>query len=131
MPIDITGPKVLTPAILFGILTPGLLLALPYLRLAPGTGYYGLNTILVHAVVLSLLYYVIARFVLRISLRVTDLIVPAVLFVLLTPGFLLTIPPGNRGVFMSHQSSVTAVGVHTLVFALVFSMLRGAFPAYY
>jgi hypothetical protein len=131
MPIDITGPKVLTPAILFGLLSPGLLLALPSLRMMPGTGYYGLNTVLVHAVVLSIVYYLVARFVLRISLRVTDLIVPAVLFVLLSPGVLLTIPPGSRGVFMSGQSSVTAVGVHTLVFALVFSFLRGAFPAYY
>ena len=131
MPIDITGPKVLTPAILFGLLSPGLLLALPSLRVMSGTGYYGLNTVLVHAVVLSIVYYLVARFVLRISLRVADLIVPAFLFVLLSPGVLLTIPPGSRGVFMSGQSSLTAVGVHTLVFALVFSFLRGAFPAYY
>jgi hypothetical protein len=59
------------------------------------------------------------------------MIVPAILFVLLTPGVLLTIPPAGKGVFMSGQSSLLAVGVHTLVFALVFSFLRKNFAAYY
>lgn len=131
MAIDITGPKVLTPAILFALLTPGLLLALPSLRLAPGTGFYGLQTVLIHAIVLALVYYLIASFVLRISLKPTDLIVPAVLFVLLTPGVLLTLPPGSGGILMSRQSSLPAVGVHALVFALVFATLRGSFPAAY
>jgi hypothetical protein len=130
MAIDITGPKVLTPAILFALLSPGLVLALPSLRLFPGASS-SLQTTLLHAVVLALVYYVIARYVLKISLRPADLFVPVVLFVLLTPGILLTIPPGSRGVFTSGQSSVTAVGVHTLVFALVFSFLRGQFPNYY
>lgn len=131
MPIDITGPKVLTPAVLFALLTPGLLLALPSLRVMPGTGYYGLQTVLIHALVLALVYYILARFVLRISLRPMDMVIPALLFVLLTPGVTLTIPPGSRGVFASGQSSLVAVGVHTLVFALVFSGLRTTFPAYY
>ena len=130
MAIDITGPKVLTPAILFALLSPGLILALPSLRLFPGVSS-SLQTTLLHAVVLAMVYYVIARYVLKISLRPADLFVPVVLFVLLTPGILLTIPPGSRGVFKSGQSSVTAVGVHTLVFALVFSFLRGQFPNYY
>jgi hypothetical protein len=69
--------------------------------------------------------------VLKVSLRPADLIVPAVLFVLLTPGVLLTIPPASKGVFMSGQSSMLAVGVHTLVFALVFSFMRKNFAAYY
>jgi hypothetical protein len=76
-------------------------------------------------------YYVLARFVLRVSLRPADLIVPAILFVLLTPGVLLTLPPGSRGVFMSGQSSPAAVAVHTLVYALVFSFMRGQFAQYY
>lgn len=40
------------------------------------------------------------------------------LFVLLSPGFLLTIPAGSRGLLMSGQTSVAAVLVHGLVFAL-------------
>jgi hypothetical protein len=41
------------------------------------------------------------------------------LFVLLSPGVLLTLPPGRRGVFMSGQTSMAAVLVHALVFFLV------------
>jgi hypothetical protein len=116
MAIDITGPKVLTPAILFALLSPGLLVSLP---------------LPIAAVLLAIVYFVIARFVLQVTLKPTDLIVPAVLFLLLTPGVLLTIPPGSRGVFMSGQTSVAAIAVHALVFALVFSTLRGQFPQYY
>jgi hypothetical protein len=117
--MDITGPKVLTPTILFALLSPGLLL-----RVGP-------SPVLVHAIVLSLVYYLIAKLVLKVSLRPMDLIVPAVLFILLTPGVLLTLPPGSRGVWMSGQTSLMAVGVHTLVFALVFSFLRKNFANYY
>jgi len=118
--MDITGPKVLTPAILFALLSPGLLL-----RVGP-------SPVIVHALVLSLVYYLIARLVLKISLRPADLIVPALLFVALTPGVLLTIPPGSRGVFRNGgQSSLIAVGVHTLVFALAFSFMRKSFAKYY
>jgi len=41
----------------------------------------------------------------------------ALLFFILSPGVLLTLPPGGRGVFMSNQTSVVAAAVHTLVFA--------------
>lgn len=117
--MDITGPKVLTPAILFALLSPGLLL-----RVGP-------NPVIVHALVLSLVYYLVATFMLKVTLRPADLIVPALLFILLTPGVLLTLPPGSRGVFRSGQTSLIAVGVHTLVFALVFSFLRKNFARVY
>jgi hypothetical protein len=117
--MDITGPKILTPTILFALLTPGLLL-----RVGP-------SPVLVHALVLSLVYYLIARFVLKVSLRPADLIVPAVLFVLLTPGVLLTLPPSTKGIWMSGQSTLLSTGVHALVFALVFSFLRKNFASYY
>ena len=121
---DVTGPKVLLPAILFAVLSPGMLLALPQ-----GAGL--LVQALFHALVLTFVYWAIAKFVLKISLTQADLIVPAVLFVLLTPGLLLTIPPKNGGLFMSGQTSPAAVGAHTVVFALLFAFLRGQFPRYY
>jgi hypothetical protein len=121
---DVTGPKVLLPAVLFAVLSPGMLLALPQ-----GAGL--LVQAVVHALVLTLVYWAIAKFVLKISLTKADLFVPAVLFVLLTPGLVLTIPPKNGGLFMSGQSSPMAVGAHTLVFALLFAFLRGQFPQYY
>jgi uncharacterized membrane protein YwzB len=122
--IDITGPKVLTPALLFAVLSPGLLLALPR-----GAGL--LVQAVVHGAVLAILYWALAKYVLGLSLTTTDLVVPALLFVLLTPGVLLTLPPGSGGIFRSGQTSGAAVGVHTLVFAIAFATLRSRFPQYY
>lgn len=122
--IDITGPKVLTPALLFAVLSPGLLLALP-----AGSGL--LVQAVVHAAVLAVAYWAIATYVLGVSLTTADLVVPALLFVLLTPGVLLTLPPGAKGILMSLETSPAAVGVHTLVFAIVFALLRSQFPQYY
>ena len=60
-----------------------------------------------------------------------NVVVPVVLFVLLSPGLLLTLPPLSRGVLTSGQTSTTAVLVHALVFGLVYSLLRSTFPKYY
>jgi hypothetical protein len=122
--IDITGPKVLAPALLFAVLSPGMLLALP-------SGASLLTQAITHAVVLAVLYYIIAKFAIKVNLTSADLVVPAVLFVMLTPGVLLTIPPGSGGVLMSGQGGPLPVGVHTLVFAIVFATLRSTFPQYY
>jgi hypothetical protein len=40
----------------------------------------------------------------------------ALLFILLSPGVLLTLPAGSKGVFMSGQTSLLAVLVHAAVF---------------
>lgn len=122
--IDITGPKVLAPALLFAVLSPGLLLALPR-----GAGL--IVQAAVHAAVLAVVYWAIATYVLGLSLTTADMVVPALLFVLLTPGVLLTLPPGSGGIFRSGQTSGAAVGVHTLVFAVVFATLRSKFSQYY
>lgn len=122
--IDITGPKVLAPALLFAVLSPGMLLAIPAQSSL-------LVQAVVHAAVLALLYYVIAKYVLKVSLTSADLLMTAVLFVVLTPGLLLTLPPRSGGVFRSGQTSAMAVGVHTLVYAVAFAMLRTKFAAYY
>lgn len=114
--LDITGPKVLVPTLLFAVLSPGFLLSLP-----PGATKFTVT--LVHAAVLSLLYFVIAKYVLKISLTTADLIVPAVLFVLLTPGFLVTLVPST--------GKLLPVALHALVFAVLFAFLRGQFPEYY
>jgi hypothetical protein len=45
--------------------------------------------------------------------------ISAALFVLLSPGFLLTIPSAKGGLFMSGKTSVAAVVVHALIFAVV------------
>ena len=48
------------------------------------------------------------------------MLVPVLLFVLLSPGMLLTLPPVGRNIFMSQKTSLLAVLVHAVIFALVY-----------
>ncbi len=43
----------------------------------------------------------------------------AILFFLLSPGVLLTLPPVGKKIFMSGQTSVMAAAVHAIVFVLI------------
>lgn len=43
----------------------------------------------------------------------------ALLFFLLSPGVLLTLPPGSGGIWMSRQTSLAAAAVHAVVFVVV------------
>ena len=122
--IDITAPKVLVPTILFALLSPRLVLSLP-----PNSGL--LIQVMFHALVLSLLSWVIIKFVFKFTLTPADLIVPAILFILLTPGVLLTLPPSGGPVFLSGQTGIVPVMVHAVVFSILFASLRGVFPQYY
>jgi len=47
----------------------------------------------------------------------------AFLFFVLSPGVLLTLPAGSKGVWMSRQTSVLAALVHSLVFVLVVTVV--------
>ena len=122
---DVTSPKVLTPAILFGVLSSGMVFFMQ-----KNGNVFG-SVLLINAAIFALLYFLISKFLLKRSLTKADVLVPLVLFIALQPGVLLTIPPGAKGLFRSGETSGAAVAVHTLVFALVFSLLRGAFPKYY
>ena len=53
-------------------------------------------------------------------------LLPTLLFVLLSPGVLLTLPPKGKGIWMSGQTSLLAVAVHAIVFVIAFNYLRGA-----
>jgi hypothetical protein len=52
------------------------------------------------------------------------LLLLAILFIVLSPGILLTIPPLSRGLFMSGQTSFLAVVVHAVVFVLVYYYVK-------
>lgn len=47
----------------------------------------------------------------------------ALLFFVLSPGVLLTLPPGSRGVFASGQTSIIAAAVHALIFMVAIHLL--------
>jgi len=57
--------------------------------------------------------------------------VTTVLFLALSPGLLLTLPPGSGGVLKSGQTSISAAVTHAVVFAVVFALLRKQFPQFY
>jgi hypothetical protein len=52
------------------------------------------------------------------------LLAATLLFVLLSPGVLLTLPPIGGKIFMSGKTSFVAVLVHAVVFYLLLSMRR-------
>ena len=52
-------------------------------------------------------------------------LVAGVLFFLLSPGVLLTIPAGSKGLFASGQTSVLAAAVHAAVFVAAIYLLTG------
>ncbi len=125
--MDLQNPKILVPAILFALLSPGMLLSLPSLNFA--SGKTNITAVIIHALVLVLAYWGLSKAgVVKSDLKKADLLVPALLFILLSPGVLLTIPPGS---FMSGTTSVPAVAVHTVVFVLLFALLRKQFPQVY
>lgn len=105
--IDVTSPKVLAPAALFAALQvmPSRLGVLP------------------RALLVALGLFIVYKYLLKRTFTRADLVVPALLFVALTPGLLVTLPPGG--------TVLEATGVHTLVFAVVFAFLRSVFAQYY
>ena len=105
--IDVTSPKVLAPAALFAAL-----------QLAPSR-----LGVLPRALIVSLALFIVYKYALKRTFTSADLIVPAVLFLLLTPGLLVTLPPGG--------TVMEATAVHTIVFAVVFAIMRTVFAKYY
>ena len=126
MNIDLRSPKVFTPAILFAVLASGLVPFLKKTQTKFGTG------LIVSALIFTVLYYVIMKYLTNIKgMTTADIVVPLVLFIVLAPGVLLTLPPGSAGVFMSGQTSGPAVAVHTVVYAITYALLRSKFAKYY
>ena len=127
---DITSQKVAIPAALFLALSPGVLLTTDGRSLKIRNGKTNQMAIMFHALVFFLVYSLIAR-AMGLVLTKTDLIVTTTLFLTLSPGLLLTIPPGSGGLLRSGQTSLPAALTHAIVFAIVFALLRRQFPQFY
>jgi hypothetical protein len=127
MMIDIRSPKVLTPVLLFAIISSGLL---TFTHLT--NSHVFSKALLINALIFTIVYYLIIKFLTNIkSMTTADIVVPLCLFIILTPGVLLTLPPGSKGIFLSGQTSVSAVAVHSIVYAILYAYIRGSFPTYY
>ena len=127
---DISSPKVSTPAFLFALLSPGMLVQLPapLKAITSGkafmTGATDARSVYFHALVFLIVYKLLAA-KMGLVLTKTDLMVTTLLFVVLSPGMLVSLPAGGGA---TGQAKVL---VHTVVFALVFALLRKQFPSFY
>lgn len=107
MPLpDLTGPKVLYPAILFVALK----------------SFYRTDSI-TGALTFGILYFLLLKFVLRLTFKPADIVVSSALFYVLSPGTFLSLPPGG--------SKMSIQATHTLLYGVVFAFLRATFPQYY
>jgi hypothetical protein len=127
---DLTSQKVVIPAALFLALSPGVLLTTDGKKITFKNGKTNQMAVLFHALVFFLVYSLIAK-AMGLVLTKTDLLVTTTLFWALSPGLLLTLPPGSGGVVRSGQTSLPAALTHAVVFALVFAILRRQFPQFY
>ena len=127
---DITSQKVAIPAALFMALSPGILVTTAGKNVKFMNRKTNQMAIFFHALVFFLVYSLVAR-AMGLVLTKTDPIVTTVLFLALSPGLLLTLPPGSGGVFRSGQTSLAAALTHAIVFAVVFALLRRQFPQFY
>jgi hypothetical protein len=127
---DITSQKVAIPAALFLALSPGVLVTTAGKNVKFMNRKTNQMAIFFHALVFFLVYSLVAK-AMGLVLTKTDLLVTTSLFLALSPGLLLTLPPGSGGVFRSGQTSLPAVLTHAIVFAVVFALLRRQFPQFY
>jgi len=114
----------------FLALSPGLLVTTDGSKVSYMNRKTGQTAVFFHALVFFLVYSLIAK-AMGLVLTRNDLIVSTALFLMLSPGLLLTLPPGSGGVLRSGQTSLNAVLVHSVVFAVVFALLRRQFPQFY
>ena len=115
---DITSQKVAIPAALFLALSPGVLVTTAGKNVKFMNGKTNQMAIFFHALVFFLVYSLVAK-AMGLVLTKTDLIVTTSLFLALSPGLLLTLPPGSGGVFRSGQTSIPAALTHAIVFAVI------------
>ena len=127
---DITSQKVAVPAALFLALSPGVLVTTDGSKVITSQGKIEKLVVFFHALVFFLVYSPIAK-MMGLVLTKTDLLVTTSLFIALSPGLLLTIPPKSGGIIGSGETSFEAVLTHAVVFALVFAILRRQFPHLY
>ena len=110
-----------TLTFLFLALSPGLLLTIDTTGIGFINGKTSLGAIVIHAIV-----FIIACFIIRETsndnaidknLNATRVAVATWLFIALSPGLFLTLPPvAGSGVFRSGETSVKSTLLHTAVF---------------
>jgi len=120
----LSNKDIMNMGLLFFLLSPGLLLQVPsndkekfsveFMNMKTSQ-----SSVLMHALVLLIVSYFMYS-----GLQKDKLVLAILLFVLLSPGFLLELPPSEEGWLNTNKTSVPAIFVHTLVFMLLYGTLR-------
>lgn len=105
--------KVIVPSVLFILLNPGVIVDIP-------GGSQTRASILLHSLVFIAAYWTVAK-ILGLHLVKADLIVPAFLFVLMSPGLI-------TGKTDNNFTEILARGI---MFGIIFALLRKQFPQVY
>ncbi|KAH0899621.1 hypothetical protein HID58_049189, partial [Brassica napus] len=118
------GP-VFVAVTLFVLLTPGLLIQIPGRNRVVEFGTF--QTSGVSVIVHTLVYFTLVCILLIAIQPMADwapVLVGVVLFVILSPGLLFSIPGNNRVVdFGNLKTNGKAIAVHTLIFFAIYSIL--------
>lgn len=123
---EMQSKDVLIPALLFAALSPGAILSLP--SKAINSLSTSPKSVLIHAAVYAAAVWAAIKYGMEKEVGDYELVVPALLFIVLSPGLLVQIPPGS---FRSGSTSMISIAVHALVFAALYAALRVKFPEKY
>ena len=124
----LTATNVLVAMLLFICLSPGMILNVskkdPVARKGAMTTSH--SDVLLHGLVFALVMFLLTAVKMRGSAVSTPAMVAvsAILFMVLSPGFLLQLPPGVNGWWMTNKTTMSAVFVHALVFGVLFGVVR-------
>ena len=116
-----TDKNVMRVALLFAALSPGLLVQVP----SQPNDKYSVEWMNMKTSTTSVLMHALIFFSLLMCMNVSkDKVFAAVLlFILLSPGFLLELPSKDDHVISTNRTSTEAVMVHTLVFMVLYGTL--------
>jgi len=93
---DLTSPKVLYPALLFGLMKT-------FMDIGP----FGFGII----------YYIILKYVARVTFKPTDIMVPSLMYFVLTPAKFFILAKGEK-----------AIAIHSVVYLIGLAFIRTLFP---
>ena len=132
--------ELMLPTTLFVILSPGFLLDVDISRATKninsvaklGKMKTSMGSVVTHSLVFALLLDQLRKLSGLNSTKMSNVIVPTILFILLSPGVLLTVEPIQLKVgLMDGKTSIESILTHAVVLMLVYKVLRKTFPEVY
>lgn len=123
---EMKSKDVLIPALLFAALSPGAILSLP--SKAINSLSTSPKSVAIHAAVYAAALWSAIKYGMEKQVGDYDLVVPVLLFVVLSPGLLLQLPSSS---IRSGSTSMVSIALHALVFAALYAALRVQFPDKY